>query len=586
MVLAALFIAAAMAAWTYRSRLDEGLVRAAFAARTVGLASLITLLLDPGLTMRLGAPRPVVLLDNSVSMHAATGRAAEARALAVSLGDTASFGELMPGEPGGTSDVADALRGAVAGGRPVVIVTDGEIDDTAMIPADLLAQASVRALPRPVADDIALVAVTAPLRIAAGDSLVVDVEAQATGVARDSVPLEVRDGERILMTGTLRFDGASRARARLAAPVPAGLVGERWLDVRRGGPADAEPGDDARLIRVIITPTPGVVVLASTPDWDARFLFRTLRDVVETPVRGFVQLEPGAWRRMDDLRVVSAAEVVRVARGADLVAVRGDTTPWRTAGRSRLLWPHASAAGDWYLAAAGASPVAGAFAGIDTDSLPPAVAAQPLDAAATSGWTGVSARLARRGADVPVIGGRDGTGGRVVVFGVDGLYRWAFRGGASDQAWRTLVADAAAWLLATPDVASGRARLVTPVTQRGRAVRFRWNAAGSALPTAITLQHDARSRADTLRFDGAGEASIALPVGRYRYSLEGGGGGTFAVEPYSDELVPSPVALAERAAETTPPPARRSLRDFLWLFGMAVAAFGSEWMVRRKLSLR
>jgi hypothetical protein len=585
MVLAALFVAAAMAAWTYRSRFDEGMVRAAFVARTIGVAALILLFLDPGLTMRLGAPRPVVLLDNSVSMHAATGRAAEARALAASLGDTASFGELGPGEPGGTSEVADALRGAVAGGRPVVIVTDGEVNDTGMIPADLLAQASVRVLARPAADDVALRAVSAPLRIAAGDSLVIEVEAQATGASQDSARVEVRDGERVLMTGSLRFDGADRARARLATIVPPGVSGERWLEVRRVGPADAEPGDDTRLVRVTIMPTPGVVVIAATPDWDARFLFQAMRDVVETPVRGYVQLERGSWRRMDDLRVVPAAEVTAAARGADLLVVRGDTVPWRTTGRSRLLWPHATADGDWYLAAAGASPVSGAFAGIDADSLPPAVTAQPLDAAATSGWTGVSARLARRGADVPVIGGRDGAGGRVIVFAVDGLYRWAFRGGASDQAWRTLVAESAAWLLATPEASSGRARVMAPVTQRGRAVRFRWNAAGAAAPTAITLEGDSLRRADTLRFDGAGHAMLALPVGRYRYTLEGGGGGSFAVEPYADELVPSPVTLRERASDVAPPPARRSLRDFIWLFGIAIAAFGSEWMVRRKLSL-
>ena len=50
-----------------------------------------------------------------------------------------------------------------------------------------------------------------------------------------------------------------------------------------GGP-DAEPADDVRWWRLIVTATPGVVVLAETPDWDSRALYRTLKDVAEQAV--------------------------------------------------------------------------------------------------------------------------------------------------------------------------------------------------------------------------------------------------------------------------------------------------------------
>lgn len=588
LILTALVVSVAFAAWTYRLRLTEGPVRLAAMCRAVGVAALLVLLLDPGLVARISAPRAVVLLDNSVSMHGAGGRHAAALAAAAALGDTTSFGVLAPGEPGGHTAVAPALNGAVAGGRPVVIVTDGEVSDMAAVPADVLAQTAVRLFARPAGNDVAIVEVRGSQRLAAGDSLVLDVEALAVGQAPDTASVEVRDGERVVLRGTLRFGDGPRARARvrLAGVVPDGVTGTRWLTVTRTGAPDAEPADDARLWRIVVTPTPGVVVLAASPDWDARFLYNTLRDVVETPIRGYVQLEPGSWRRMDDLRRVPVAEVLAAARGADLLAVRGDSTPWRAMGRTRLLWVPSDAAGDWYLGAAGASPIAGAFAGVDVDSLPPATAARPLDPIGANGWTGAVAKLSRRGADVPVIGGRDGPSGRVVLIGVDGLYRWGFRGGASEQVWRTMVADAASWLLATPDAAGARARVLHPVTQRGRAVRFQWTGVGAALPVAIAIDGGRAQRADTLRFDGAGEATLALPVGRYQYRLDRGGAGAFAVEPYADELVPSPVTLTERVAEARPAPARRSLRELIWLFGVVVGGFGGEWMVRRKLGMR
>ena len=47
------------------------------------------------------------------------------------------------------------------------------------------------------------------------------------------------------------------------------------------------------------------------------------------------------------------------------------------------------------------------------------------------------------------------------------------------------------------------------------------------------------STADTLRFDGAGRAELWLPVGTWRYRLEGGTQGLVAVEQYSDELLPA-----------------------------------------------
>jgi hypothetical protein len=335
-----------------------------------------------------------------------------------------------------------------------------------------------------------------------------------------------------------------------------------------------------------ITPAPGIVVIASAPDWDSRALYRALKDVANTPVRGFAQLEPGQWRRMDDLRKVTLAEVLAAAKGADLLAVRGDPQPWRTSGHARLLWPVSEQTGDWYVTPGGASPVSAAFAGVDADSLPPAAAVHRVEVDSLHGWIGAVARQGRRGASIPVVGGREGPNGRTVLLGADGLYRWAFRGGASDQGWRSLIASATSWLLASPAVDGTVARPVNAVTQRGRAVRFRWTGTGVPVPTPVTLSDDGRLRTDTLRFDGDGEATLALGVGRYHYTLAGGGQGNLGVEPFADEVVPSPVTLQEQPASAAVAAPRRSLRELFPLFLLALAGFGGEWMLRRRLGLR
>ena len=102
----------------------------------------------------------------------------------------------------------------------------------------------------------------------------------------------------------------------------------------------------------------------------------------------------------------------------------------------------------------------------------------------------------------------------------------------------------------------------------------------------IVLTGGGRQRTDTLRFDGSGRAVAWLPAGEYRYRLEGGGGGTVAVETYSDEWLPRPAVLTAHDARPARSPGRSSPRDWIWLFGIAVAALSVEWLARRRLGLR
>ena len=64
------------------------------------------------------------------------------------------------------------------------------------------------------------------------------------------------------------------------------------------------------LVRVSLLP--GAVLLAAPPDWDARQLHATLRDVAALPVKGFAKLGAAGWRSMEDQRRVTPEEVARI----------------------------------------------------------------------------------------------------------------------------------------------------------------------------------------------------------------------------------------------------------------------------------
>lgn len=594
-VIAVLLAAATLAIFTY-ARLER-LGRRAIVpatARTIAWAALGLLVLNVGCPRPPVARRPLVLLDASLSMVAAGGRWEDARAIARRLGDVRTFGdERAAGDSAparGRSLLAPALTAASASDRPVIVVTDGEIEDAADLPVDLAAPAGVHVLPRRTVPDRAITDVAGPARVTAGDTIRLDAELRAFGATTDSTTIEVLAGERRLARRTLRAAGTERVE--LSVPTAGLAAGDHLLTVRIAAPADSEPRDDARLHLVTIAATPGVVVIAAPGDWDSRFLYRTIRDVAQLPVRGFVRIEKDRWRSMHDLAPVSAEEVRRAAQRADLLVLKGSGAGVRGNGSPRGLWLWPSGEdgetllpGDWYLSPSDASPVAGAFAGEPVDSFPPATRITPIQPAAGD-WVALTAQESRRGAQRPVVVGRDGGRTRQVTVAADGLWRWAFRGGSSEQVYRSWVAATTSWLLAGADSARGSARPVRAVVQNGRPLTFEWIASGAPRDLPIVLTGGGRQRTDTLRFDGSGRAVAWLPAGEYRYRLEGGGGGTVAVETYSDEWLPRPAVLTAHDARPARSPGRSSPRDWIWLFGIAVAALSVEWLARRRLGLR
>jgi hypothetical protein len=595
-IILVILLALGLAALEYTGR-DRSLRDLVLPATLRGAAwtSLGLLIANPGCRIPGESGRPLVLLDASLSMVSAGGRWNEARAEALRLGEIRPFGDPGTGSDStaraGRSLLADALVAAVATARPVLVLTDGEIEDGADIPADLLQAAAVRLFPRHSGPAMRTRLVRGPSRVSDRDTLRLEAEIEVAGMAgKTNVVLDVKQGGRTLVMADLPLDPGGTAAVELAFPARVLGEGVHLLTVGLADSVDAERRDDRRSHLIRVTEAPGVVLLASPPDWDARFLLATLRDVTALPVEGYAELERGQWRRMSDLGPVPLPAVRRAVGGADLVVTLGRGLD--EAGPARATWTWSPSAdtrrgeGDWYLEPGGPSPLAGAFVGLPLDSFPPAmhlaeVAPRPGE------WVAFTARDGRRGLPRPAVTAWVGSGGRrnVTVLAW-GLWRWAFRGGSSEQGYRSWVATTADWLLATPSPERGEARPVREVVARGLPLAFEWTGAGAQRPLGISFTRSGGSGTqDSLRFDGSGRAMVLLDPGAYTYSLAEGGTGTVVVEEWSEEWFPRPATIT--AAEGTAGTARhRGARDRIWLFGLAVCAFCGEWLVRRRWGLR
>jgi hypothetical protein len=590
--------------------------------RLAGLGGLIALLWNPVSTMLSPGGSPTVLLDASLSMKAAGGRWTEGVDSALKAAGAGSrepgagvvwrfgveveaFDTVAPRD--GASRLGPALRAAAAREGPIVIVTDGDVDDVATVPSDLLTQARVIALPRAAVQgtDYGIERVEAQGRYTPSDTVVVEVTvargSREQGAGSRMVVL--RQGARELARVPLRFgEGAGATRVRLSAPGSRLPAGFSVLEVALRGPADLEPRNDARKLVVEVSRAPSIVIVAAPADWEARFLSRALTDVVRAPLRTYMETEPGRWRDASTLRVATRNEVASAVRSADLVIARGEPARYSTlidGATRRWLWPTASPvgaaviAGDWYVGSPPASPLAAALAGVIWDSVPPAQALVPIPPTVpTTAWIGLSARLARRSAERPLVLGYDSAGTRTVWYAGDGLWRWSFRGGAPAESYRALVAATTDWLL---ERRSSRAAVaVTPVAAavtNGLPVEWRWTGAAEARPVPLELSGSSGTRRDTLRFDASGRAALRLPVGEYRWRVAGSrepgaeGQGVVVVEDYSPEWTQRPATLNPQPGLGGARRIERALRERWWLFLLVIGLFAMEWAWRRRIGL-
>ena len=587
-------------------------VTAGLAALRVGaLAALVLLLWNPSTSSVAAGGESLVLLDASLSMagHGGSWRGARDTARALARGGViwrfgdrvAAFDTVPPTD--GSSRLAPALDAAAGRGGPNAVVTDGAITDRADLPPDLLRRARIIVLPRAPFFDAFVSDVEGPRRVSGGDTIRLRVSYGTAGT---------RDGGRGAGTAALAVSAAGRRLATRAVSLPdSGIVstditlppslvlrpGWSALEVRLEGVAgDSEPRDDARLFVLDVSPQPSVVLLAAPPDWETRFLAHTLEEVARVPVRTFVQTgiaTPGSgWRDGATLEGRTQGDVARAVAGAALVIQAGDPAMFSRVSfpprRAALIWSSARRQdGDWYVQAPGASPLAAALSGVAWDSLPPASSLAELrpDSASTVVLT---ARLARRGPPRPVIVLTDQAGARRAIIAAGGLYRWAFRGGASGEAYRALIAALADWLLA-PGAASGaRFAPVTYEVPNGLPMIWRWAGSGSPRNVVVALTAEGGQRVDTLRFDAGGRAELALPPGVYHFAAADGAGperGVVVVDTYSDEWRPAAVTLAAQTGASGDRFTSVALRERWWLFFAAIALFAAEWAWRRRQGL-
>jgi len=568
----------------------------AAAFRALAWSALGVLVLNLSCATRRAAGPPIALLDASLS-YSGSARWTALRDSLSAVADVWYFGDQRPARdssPRGTSRLGPALSAAAATSRSIVVYTDGELDDVQDIPADILARAHVNVLARKPEGDVALVRIRGPERVTQGDTLALEAEVLASPTSQvQRIGVVLGAGSLRLARASVDIEPGGRKRVQLRAPTNRLPAGEQLVTIALDGVVDSESRTDMRLHHVEIVPTPGVVILASPPDWDAKFLYRALKEVSDLPVRGYSRVTDGTWHGMHDLGLVSESVVRRAARRADLLILKGRDEGVGPGPGTKAVWRWPSGEngvttleGDWYVTPELGSPMSEAFLGLPVDSFPPATQVTPIDTG-TGGWTALTAQAGRRGASRPIVTGIDAGRRRRLVVGADGFWRWAFRGGSSEQGYRSFVASAVTWLLGGADSARGPAVVVHAVVERGRPVVFRAAVRDSSSALPIHLSGPAGVRTDTLRWDGSGEAEVWLPPGEYRYHFGSGGPEhVIAVEEYSTEWLVRPTTLDSSAAGLSRQAGRASAREALWLFGLGILGLVGEWTVRRRLGLR
>jgi hypothetical protein len=361
--------------------------------------------------------------------------------------------------------------------------------------------------------------------------------------------------------------------------------GVHLLDVSVTADGDAAEHDNLRQRVIEIAALPAAVVIADPVDWEARFLARELADLVPGGLEAFGRVGSDRWVDLRTQRVVPAERVGRLRRGAAVSVTRGtEATGRRT---WRWIGGEGGLAGDWYVTAdLAASALVPRLAGVAWDSLPPVRDVRPLD---LPGYDAVlSARLGRRGAQRVVLAARDSAGRRDLVTTAEGFWRWAFRGGAEREAYRALLAAGMEWLLRGLSGGQAAPVVVATAVPRGMPVPLRW-VADEMPPESLTVTFAGRDSAATRRitFGADRAASVELPVGAYRWRVEGiaGASGATVVEAFSPEFVPRAPVSATGAAPVVAGAVHVPLRELWWVFGAAALALLAEWAWRLRRGL-
>lgn len=579
--------------------------RSALAARMLPLALLRAVSAMLIVALLLGAPAgrastlaPDVALDASESWL----RGADSSAWKAARDSSSRFGgavhrfgdSLRAGAANGppadhASRVRDVVDAATGSGRPVVIVTDGELDEPELL-AGLPRGSRTLVIARRDFPDAAISALDAPHALLAGDTILarVSVIAGAAGSAAGRVELRLDDA----LLDTVALSAAAPYAERVVAlrGIVAGAERGALLRAIVRAAGDREARNDTLTLGVDVTRAPAAVFVSTAPDYDVREAVAALRGVTSLPTRAFYRVAPGMWRTDGALAHVEEKVVREAVHDAPMVVLHGDTAVFgvpRLATRGSLLLfvPPSTEEGEWFATAAPVSPLASALGALPFDSLPPLSVTPRLPVAE---WQGL---LTRRGAAQddrrPALVGWE-TPRRIAVLGASGFWRWRFRGGVGSAAYSALFGALYDWLSA------GRSdrRAVVPdgePLRAGMPVRWRRGAPADSVATVVVVRTDATAQRRTLSVRFADGAIVAetppLPVGIYEASTAGGTS-LIAVNP-SRELVPRRPTVKSGAVGGEPAVGEApELREQAWIYVLVVLLLCAEWLVRRRAGLR
>jgi hypothetical protein len=504
------------------------------------------------------------------------------------VGDSLRAGTPPASPRDGASRVGPAVDRAAALGRPLTVITDGQIDDPESLDA-LPAGSKVEVLPAPDAVDAAVRSLELPTSAAPGDSVELRALVVSAGAPVPAVTVAVRlpDGS-VLATaplGALAPWSEREWRVRLRVPERREAL---VLRVVAAAPGDTERRNDTLATVLEVRGNPAAVFVSTAPDQDARFALDLMRGALAFGVRGFLRVAPGQWREDGSLARVEESVVRDALARAPLAVLHGDTALLGaprvlTRGALALVVPPRDDDGEYFTERAGASPLSPALSGVPWDSLAPiGVGPAPVG----TSWIALGARRARRFDDRVVIAGYDEPR-RIAVLPVRGLWRWQFRGGRSADAFAAVWGGVFDWL------AGGRTdeRAVfaaTPWLREGEPVTWRRGASRDSLVT-LRLRRDGSTddlRA-TLRFgDAPGTAtSPPLAAGVWRASVPGGTS-VIAINASAEWVPRRPIVSRTVTAGAPASGTRASMRSGWWWYALVIALLCGEWWMRRRVGLR
>jgi len=494
---------------------------------------------------------------------------------------------------GAPTDAASRLRGvadrASGSGRPVVVITDGELDDAEVVGA-LPRGSRAIVLPCRSGPDLAIAALETPRTLLAGDTTTVRLTLAAGAAGAPAGRLEVRLDDQVLAAQPVPALGAYAEQAVALQGIGGGADRATLLRAVFTGAGDAEPRNDTLSIGVDVSRAAAAVFVSTTPDFDAREAVAALRGVTSLPTRAYYRVAPGAWRADGSLARVTEADVRAAVRDAPIVILHGDTTlfgPPRGATRGALLLfaPPTEDEGEWLAAATPASPLAPALSALPFDSLPPLSVAPTMP---RGEWQGLIVREPGAGGErrVALVGWESPR--RIAVLGASGFWRWRFRGGQRADAYGAFFGTLFDWL------AAGRSdrRTVVPdagVFRAGQPLRWRRGSPTDSVVSLALTRRGAPTRTDsiTLRFSENATVVESPPVPPGVYDVRVANGSSVIVVNSSTELLTRRPTVQSGGIGGRPSLADAPLaRELGWLYVVVVLGLCAEWLLRRRVGLR